>query len=234
MKALIFDLDDTLYDQIQPFKQAIEEKLQPENLDMEALYLAFRRQADIVFDAVGKGEMTLERSHILRMKAALAEFDITVSDEEALALQKAYQSNQGNLELVEGMTAIFEWCASQGIVLGIITNGPHLHQWRKFQALGLSTWFSEELTLISGQFGSTKPQPQIFHEMERRLQLSASDICYIGDSFENDVVGAKQVGWQVIWVNHRKRQMPASIYQADQVVENLADIFTAIQTLANL
>ncbi|MDN2998395.1 hypothetical protein PCN81_07390 [Streptococcus suis] len=43
MKALIFDVDDTLYDQIQPFERALERHIEVAREQIEPLYLSFRR-----------------------------------------------------------------------------------------------------------------------------------------------------------------------------------------------
>lgn len=230
---MIFDLDDTLYDQEEPFKRAIQAYLPVQDEQMEALYIAFRLHADEVFEAATIGEMTLEASHIYRMKQALADFGYSVSDEEALTIQKEYQKNQGNLVLSPEFPAIFDYCRKNRIRMGIITNGPHLHQLRKLQSLSMSDWISEYVTIISGQVGMAKPSKAIFDLLAERLQLLPEEICYVGDSFENDVVGAKGAGWKVIWLNHRKRNTPDSPYQADAVVEQRNDLFGVIETLAS-
>ncbi|MBF0777303.1 HAD family hydrolase [Streptococcus cuniculi] len=233
MKALIFDLDDTLYDQEEPFKRAVQLYLSVPDEQMEALYIAFRLHADEVFEAASTGEMTLEASHIYRMKEALADFGYAVSDELALTIQKEYQDNQGKLELSPEIPAIFDYCREKKIRLGIITNGPHLHQLRKLQALEMTNWISEDATIISGQVGIAKPSKAIFDLTAERLQLRPEDMCYVGDAFENDVVSAKGAGWQVIWLNHRKRQAPDSPYQADAVVEKRQNLLGVIQKLAS-
>ncbi|MER0122342.1 HAD family hydrolase [Streptococcus sp. ZJ93] len=229
MKALIFDLDDTLYDQEEPFKRAIQAYLPVQDEEMGALYIAFRFYADEVFEAATTGEMTLEASHIYRMKRALADFGHGVSDELALIIQKDYQENQGKLILSPEFPAIFEVCRKNKIRLGIITNGPHLHQLRKLQSLEMTNWISEYVTIISGQVGVTKPSKEIFDLMVKKMQLSPEEMWYLGDSFENDVVGAKRAGWQAIWLNHRKRQLPQSPYRADAVIEQREDLLGAIE-----
>ncbi|HFU4479762.1 TPA: HAD family hydrolase, partial [Streptococcus suis] len=87
MKALIFDVDDTLYDQIQPFERALERHFEVAREQIEPLYLSFRRYADEVFEATAIGKMSLKDSHIYRMKHALADFGYQVSDATALAIQ---------------------------------------------------------------------------------------------------------------------------------------------------
>ncbi|MFM0877690.1 HAD family hydrolase [Streptococcus suis] len=230
MKALIFDVDDTLYDQIQPFERALERHIEVAREQIELLYLSFRRYADEVFEATATGKMSLKDSHIYRMKHALADFGYQVSDATALAIQIDYDYFQGQIELSPVFPEIFSWCQAQGIAMGIITNGPYRHQLRKIRTMGLVNWFELEHVLISGQVGITKPNPAIFQLMEERLGMSGEDICYLGDSFENDVVGAKAANWKAIWFNHRKRVEPIAPYQADKVVTDWDELVEVIQS----
>ncbi|HHG6294629.1 TPA: HAD family hydrolase [Streptococcus suis] len=230
MKALIFDVDDTLYDQIQPFERALERHIEVAREQIEPLYLSFRRYADEVFEATAIGKMSLKDSNIYRMKHALADFGYQVSDATALAIQIDYDYFQGQIELSPVFPEIFSWCQAQGITMGIITNGPYRHQLRKIRTMGLVNWFELEHVLISGQVGITKPNPAIFQLMEERLGMSGEDICYLGDSFENDVVGAKAANWKAIWFNHRKRVEPIAPYQADKVVTAWDELVEVIQS----
>lgn len=230
MKALIFDVDDTLYDQIQPFERTLERHIKVAREQIEPLYLSFRRYADKVFETTAIGKMSLKDSHIYRMKHALADFGYQVSDATALAIQIDYDYFQGQIELSPVFPEIFSWCQAQGIAMGIITNGPYRHQLRKIRTMGLVNWFELEHVLISGQVGITKPNPAIFQLMEERLGISGEDICYLGDSFENDVVGAKVMNWKAIWFNHRRRVEPIAPYQADKVVTDWDELVEVIQS----
>lgn len=228
MKAVIFDLDDTLYDQIQPFKKALDRHLQVDDELVGPLYLAFRHHADQVFEAAATGKMSLKDSHIYRMKAALADFGFQVSDALALTIQIDYDYFQGQLELSPMFPAIFSHCKERGLAIGIITNGPHRHQLRKIRTLGLLNWFDQDLILISGQLGVAKPSPHIFEVMEQRLGFSSDEICYVGDSFENDVIGVKACGWKAIWFNHRLRPAPETSVSPDKIVDKWEDLKEAI------
>ncbi|MGT2753456.1 HAD family hydrolase [Streptococcus ovis] len=225
MKALIFDVDDTLYDQVQPFQRAIANFL-PLNDEEEivALYKTFRKRADEVFVASARGEMSMKDMHIYRMKKALEDRGYFVTDQMAYEIQEAYQKEQGQLELMAGAESLFAYCQKNGIQLGLITNGPHLHQLRKIQALDLHQWIPENRTIISGQVGVMKPSTEIFRMMETQLALPPEEICYVGDSFENDIVGAKGAGWKAIWLNHRKRQCSDYSVTPDATITKLEEV----------
>ena len=81
------------------------------------------------------------------------------------------------------------------------------------------------MTIISGQVGLTKPAEGIFRLMEKRLKLAPEDICYVGDYFENDVVGAKAAGWKAVWYNHHGRKVYNSFVSPDDTVKD----FQALQ-----
>ncbi len=58
-----------------------------------------------------------------------------------------------------------------------------------------------EFILASAVFGAAKPSPRIFEEALRRTKVSAAEAVHIGDSFEDDIRGARAVGMSAIWIN---------------------------------
>lgn len=207
MKALVFDVDDTLYDQLQPFRRALLDHLVLGEEMMGKIYLASRRYSDLVFEASEKGKMSLEEMHLYRLKHALEDFGFYLSDEVILEIQRTYKTYQQQIELDPFMKEALDYCWQEGILLGVITNGPAQHQAEKVQQLHLDQWIPDERIIISGQVGWMKPQSEIFHLLERQLPFSKSEIVYVGDSYENDVKGAHAAGWQSIWLNTRNKKV---------------------------
>lgn len=72
-------------------------------------------------------------------------------------------------------------------------------------ALELLQWIPKEHVFVSGELGINKPQKEIFTYAENRMNLTAEEAYFIGDSSENDVAGAKNAGWHSIWFNRRKK-----------------------------
>ena len=89
--------------------------------------------------------------------------------------------------------------------LGIVSNWDS----RLFvicSGLGLEDYF--EFILASAVFGASKPSPRIFDEALRRAGVRPQEAVHIGDSFEDDVKGARAAGLQAILIErhpqHRK------------------------------
>ena len=63
MIGLVFDVDDTLYEQIVPFENAYK-SLFDIDIDIEQFYLLSRHYSDVKFEASRNGEMTMDEYHI--------------------------------------------------------------------------------------------------------------------------------------------------------------------------
>ncbi|MEC8989819.1 MAG: HAD-IA family hydrolase, partial [Candidatus Latescibacterota bacterium] len=70
---------------------------------------------------------------------------------------------------------------------------------RKLETLGLHDAFA--CILLSEEFGARKPDPSIFLEGCRQLQVEPARCLYVGDSYRNDVVGAAAAGMPCCWFN---------------------------------
>ena len=68
---------------------------------------------------------------------------------------------------------------------------------------GLLKWIPRERVFVSGDLGAAKPEPEIFRIIEKRLGLQPEEIWFAGDSYANDVTGAKRAGWKSLWLNRR-------------------------------
>jgi putative hydrolase of the HAD superfamily len=58
-----------------------------------------------------------------------------------------------------------------------------------------------ECIVLSEELGIRKPDPAIFWHAAELLDVAPGDCLYIGDSYDNDVVGAKRSGMHVCWFN---------------------------------
>jgi putative hydrolase of the HAD superfamily len=58
-----------------------------------------------------------------------------------------------------------------------------------------------EVVWASAYAGCNKPHPGIFHQTLLQLELEPGAALYVGDSYEHDVVGARAVGMDVVWLH---------------------------------
>ena len=232
MKVFLFDVDDTLYDQLQPFETAYRFVFgEAFDLDIHRLYIRSRKHGDDVFEASERGEMSMDDMHVYRISMAFKDFDIDITREDALLFQKKYAQAQGHIYLSDVTKAFLTKLKERGQCLGVITNGPGPHQRGKIKTLGLERWISPEHAYISGELAVMKPDARIFKHAVRDLKAEELDIFFIGDSYENDIVGAKGAGLKTVWMNRRNHRIPEGGVTPDHEVhteEQLGELLLSL------
>lgn len=89
-------------------------------------------------------------------------------------------------------------------------------QYQKIRKMRLDLYIDKLAT--SEEAGVEKPHPYIFLLAINKLQMNKKNVCMIGDSFEKDIVGAKNVGINAIWINineDKKRQKSKGCIEID-------------------
>lgn len=229
MIGLVFDVDDTLYEQIVPFENAYK-SLFDMDIDMEQFYILSRYYSDVKFEASRNGEMTMDEYHIYRIQEAARDLGVFLTDEQALNMQKEYKKNQQKLQMSNITISILELVKENNVKLGIITNGPSEHQWSKVKALGIERWIDKENIIVSGDYSINKPDVRIFEIMQEKLQLPNDSLYYVGDSLENDIIGANNAGWKAIWINRYKKKTSKEL-DIYKIAENNIKLFEIIKKI---
>lgn len=206
--AIAFDVDDTLYDLSWAFHKACDELLGPQVFS-ERLFQCFRARSDQTYHAHLAGEYDFKEMRVRRVRMALADVGLEVSADLALTLQNRYEEHQHEISLTPTVEAMLDACLAARMPMAIVTNGNAQHQWDKVRWLGLTRWVPRELVVVSGDVGATKPDRAIFDEALRRLGVQAANAWFVGDTWENDIVGSTRAGWHTLWFNRRHYERPA-------------------------
>lgn len=51
----------------------------------------------------------------------------------------------------------------------------------------------------------------LFEFVEAKMKLNIDDTYYIADSYINDIIGARNVGWKAVWFNRRRLEFVKEI-----------------------
>jgi putative hydrolase of the HAD superfamily len=85
-----------------------------------------------------------------------------------------------------------------------------------------------ERVVISVEVGWRKPRPEIFLKALELLNLDPADALYVGDNYYADVVGAKAVGMDVIWINRKDEKIYDQKYHPNHTVSKFTEIINLI------
>ncbi len=206
IKAVLFDLDDTLWPIAPTIMRA--EALQYEWLAIHAPSLAARHSRDSMRARRMELAQTEPRYRYdlwsLR-HTALTEALASVGEDTALAdAAMEVFSRERNVvsvfdDVVPGLTQL-----GQRFALGTISNG-----FADLEAIGLAGHF--RVSVAAHRLGFAKPDARIFHQACAALQIAPGEALYVGDDPLLDVAGAQQAGLRAVWMNRFGRELPAAI-----------------------
>lgn len=232
MKNIIFDVDDTLYDLMEPFQKAHEELFADQtDANCEELFKASRTYSDEAFYMAIEGKIPNEDEFAYRIIKTYKDVGIDVKREQVKTFEERYRYHQNHIHVPKEIADILTMCQSDFEKIGVLTNGKVKNQGKKIQKLHLSNWFDQNTMFISDEIGAAKPDVQAFYKVQEAMQLKPEETWFIGDTFEVDVVGAKNAGWHVIWFNHRKQPMPEGNIVPDIEVQTAKELKKALQEI---
>ena len=115
-----------------------------------------------------------------------------------------------------------------GYKTGLITNGYPYLQYAKVDMLGLRSHFDE--MMVTGDYGVHKPDRGIFDIMREKLMLSPEEIVYVGDNPINDIEGARGAGWKTMWMKSTG-YWDEKIAPADRAVGTVKEVIDAVLSM---
>ncbi|MDQ6420579.1 HAD family hydrolase [Paenibacillus sp. LHD-117] len=214
IKAVLFDLDNTLLDRTSTFGHFTRLLLNRYFNHLESTNELFDRIVELDEDGYkDKNVLFAELIEELPWK----------SKPPVNELMDFYRAEYVNSAVLMSHASEVIAHARTKYRTGLITNGRNAIQYGKIDRLGIRDLF--DLIIVSEEAGVKKPDPKIFEMALDRLRLSSEQCLYVGDHPVNDMEGAARIGMQTIWikVNHPwKEGLTASpVYTIDQLSELL-------------
>ena len=223
LKAVIFDLDNTLYDFNTAHRLGLREMA---NYGESRFGVSAERflQAYRLVDVQLKKELPYSAACHNRLIIAQRMLELLGLPSLVTPLE-LYETYWGTIirtiKPFEGVTALLSTLKRQHIKTGIITDMTAHIQHRKIAALGLSEYF--DVMVTSEEAGIEKPNPKIFYDCMRKLNVHPKECVYIGDSFERDVCGAHAAGMLPFWLNRDGMPAPKVDFVYKEV-DSISDI----------
>ena len=170
--VVVFDLDDTLYKEIDFLKSAYKEISGTFGLDVSAEMFEVYRRGGNAFKYI------IERYNL--------KTDIS-------SLLTQYRQHTPAIELDKDARDFLDLLREYGVTIGIISDGRSVTQRNKIKALGLE-WI--ENVIISEEFGSAKPSIANYQWFEQKFPNK--NLTYIGDNVSKDFIAPNSLGWNTI------------------------------------
>jgi len=189
VKAIVFDLDDTLYPEIQYVRsgfRVVAGKLTRPGCDIGQVF-------DLLWNTFENGP----RNRVFN--EVLSRLDMKDDPQIIAELVGIYRCHRPNLQLEPDVRNMLEKLRRQ-YQLGLITDGFLPTQKLKVEALRLQNTFDE--IIYTEELGREfwKPSPVAFENISAALNCPAEYCLYIADNPTKDFIAPNQLDWHTVQV----------------------------------
>ena len=195
IRAIVFDLDNTLTDFMRMKEAAIQAAIDGM---IDAGLKIPREELRGRIDAIYK-ERGLEFQQVFDELLAreLGQIDPKILASGIVAYRRAREST---LVLYPHVQMTLLELVKRGIRLGVVSDAPRLQVWMRLCALSLQHLFDAVVTFDDTH--ERKPSPAPFREVLQRLRVETHESLMVGDWAERDVVGGKSLGMKTVFARY--------------------------------
>jgi putative hydrolase of the HAD superfamily len=216
-RAILFDLDDTLYD-LYTYRTG---RLQRALVDIFATYTHLDHDA-LIHASVTEHVFMRQLPDFLRRRGI---------EDEALIAAACDVYERGwfeEMELADDAVHTLQELRKR-FKLGLVTNGPSWSQRPKIERFGLAALM--DVLVVSEEVGVAKPDPTIFRIALERLGITPAEALFVGDSPEHDLRGAAAVGMPCIWIDRHNKPLPNDVPPPMKRITRLAELPPLLEQL---
>lgn len=203
-KAIVFDLDDTLYNYSVIHDEAVLVLREYTCSRYQVTYNAF----DYAFQKAKKDTKALldntgaSHNRMLYFQKTLENLGENVI-EGSLEMYEIYWGYiLDHMQLRTGAEEILKECNEMGIQIGVCSDLTAYIQHRKLRKLGIGQYVDAIVT--SEEAGAEKPASIIFQMILDKLKVKPNETLFVGDSLKKDVEGAIAMGLDACWFHDGK------------------------------
>lgn len=216
IKAIIFDLDDTLYEE----RAFVESGFKAVSHYMKKQFGVDNRQFfNVLMDLLEK------QGRGRNFDIALINYNLY--DKKLVPkLVEVYRSHKPSIKPYPEVKNTLQALRNNKFLLGLITDGFETVQQNKVQSLGIESLF--DLIVYTDKLGkyAQKPSKYPYEVMLRHFGVAAEEVIYVGDNPCKDFIGAKELGLKSVRVlkGEHKDMKVSEDYEADCSIRMISEL----------
>lgn len=220
LKAVVFDLDNTLMDFMKMKKRAIEEAI-PAMVDA-GLEITQEIAARIIDEIYREQGIEYQQVFDEFLNRVLKMVDPKILAAGIVAYRRA---REASLIPYPHVYSTLNKLLKMGVKLGIVSDAPSKEAWLRLAYLNFHHIFDAVVTFDDA--GERKPSPKPFEMILERLQVKPDEAIMIGDWVERDIIGASQVGMKTAFARYGDT-FNTTQHHADYELNDISEIIDII------
>lgn len=221
IKAILFDIDDTVLDFKKCAEWAIKTAMAERGLEYRHdMYTVFKKINDGLWEQLEAGAISREELSDRRFCEVFAELEISL---DGLEFERRFvELLHESCEEVPFARDLIIYLHSKGYKIYAVSNAMQAQQENRLNKGGLAEYFDGIFT--SELFNASKPSRKFFDAFfERVPDLTKTEVLLIGDSLSADISGGKKYGMTTCWFNNGGKSSSSGSF-SDFVVTSLNSV----------
>jgi putative hydrolase of the HAD superfamily len=195
IKAIIFDLDNTLMDFIRMKRVAVDAAV--DAMIDAGLKIPKAEMIDKIYEVYNKEGIEDQQIFNKVLADKQGQIDYRVLAAGIIGYRRA---KEGSMALYPHVHSTLMELAKMGIKMAIISDAPRMAAWLRISALGVQHYF--DYVVSFDDTGERKPSSRPFLKALELLNLEPEEVLMVGDWAERDVVGAKRMNIRTIFARY--------------------------------
>ena len=213
VKAIIFDLDNTLIDFVRMKKLSCEAAI--DAMIDNGLDMPKKKAFDLLFKLYDKLGWEYQKIFQLFLKEATGRIDYKLVAAGVVGYKRV---KEGLIYPYPGVTATLKRLRSRGYKLAILTDAPRIQAWTRLVSMGLQNEFDFVVTFDDTKV--KKPNKRPFLLILKKLRIGPDEAVMVGDSFIRDLSPAKNLGMTTAFAKYGSEEDG----KADYILNNVSDL----------
>lgn len=206
IKAVFFDIDDTLYHFSQLSKQGMDEVAGYVSCELgvsEAdFHYALKRAMVEIGERLGTNHPAFHNRQI-RFQNTLSFLGKPIYPYAKEMYRIYWNRVLSDAKPENGLIELLELLQKKGLYLGIGSDMTSYIQNKKLENLGVAKYFNSVVT--SEEAGIDKPSKKLFALCAKKAGCKEEECLFIGDNLEKDVLGPRRAGMEAACYNRYSR-----------------------------
>ena len=233
-KAVLFDLDNTLYDYDTPHKKSLKEVHKILTNYISISFSRFIKLFNLAKCEIHRELAGSASSHnrVLYFQRLIEKTHNTVEPSLILKLYKTYWDTLlKNINLRKGALGVLKQLKKKGIKIAIVSDLTTHIQLRKLEQLKISKYV--DILVTSEEAGSEKPHAIMFLLALNKLNVSPHEAIMVGDNAIADVEGANFVGLYTVLLAKGKlaKRYKEDYRRSNCVIKNISEILDVLKKI---
>jgi len=232
LKAVFFDLDDTLWDRSACARQVMDVILPGfmQYLPEEDPERVVRRFNAVLLGLPRKEDLRQRRPFSLRRRfeALLESYDVRRPNLAGDMSRRWDHTRRFSMRQFVRPSAIplLKQLGRMGLKRGVIMNGPPAAQRHLISSLGLEPHLDH--VILAEAEGYNKPDVRVFRRALQVAGVASVEMLYVGDSPITDVLGAARAGIRTAWYRTGRRGIPRDFPLPDYTISDLDEVLSIL------